>query len=63
MTATTIVKRVCEQCGRSGTRGFKVTPAGNVDTPVGPVWIDEYTECSNRRACQKRWPKQTRDDD
>jgi len=52
----------CEQCGRTGTRGFKTTPAGVATTSVGEVAYPEFTECANRDACRKRWPK-TRDED
>ncbi|NUP18365.1 MAG: hypothetical protein HOZ81_20235 [Streptomyces sp.] len=44
--------RYCEQCGRIGKRGFRKL-------------INEHgslTECSNRQACRKRWPRPPRDD-
>lgn len=39
--------RYCEQCGRIGKRGFRdlINEHGSL------------TECSNRQACRKRWPK------
>jgi hypothetical protein len=55
--------RTCQQCGRTGTRGFKVRPAGPVDTALGVIDLPEYTECANRHACQRRWPKTPKDDD
>jgi hypothetical protein len=45
--------RYCEQCGRIGKRGFR-----NLIHENGSL-----TECSNRQACRKRWPKPARDDD
>lgn len=39
--------RYCEQCGRIGKRGFR-----NLIHENGSL-----TECSNRQACRKRWPK------
>lgn len=45
--------RYCEQCGRIGKRGFH-----NLIHENGSL-----TECSNRAACRKRWPKPARDDD
>jgi len=45
--------RYCEQCGRIGRRGFR-----NLIHENGSL-----TECSNRQACRKRWPKPVRDDD
>jgi hypothetical protein len=56
-------ERTCEQCGRTGTRGFKVMPARCVSTSVGLIRTAEFTECANRRACQRRWPKRPQDDD
>jgi hypothetical protein len=44
--------RYCEQCGRIGKRGFR-----NLIHENGSL-----TECSNRQACRKRWPKPARDD-
>lgn len=61
MTAATAANRQsdevqrCEQCGRIGKRGFRT------------LRNDEHgiriTECANRVACRKRWPKPERDDD
>lgn len=39
--------RYCEQCGRIGKRGFR-----NLIHENGSL-----TECSNRQACRKRWPR------
>lgn len=39
--------RYCEQCGRIGKRGFR-----NLINEHGSL-----TECSNRQACRRRWPK------
>lgn len=45
--ARTVHVRYCEQCGRIGKRGFR-----NLIHENGSL-----TECSNRAACRKRWPK------
>lgn len=63
LSDTQLAVRLCGQCGRSGTRGFTVRPAGPVNTAVGEVWIDELVQCTNRTACQKRWPRRPSDDD
>lgn len=42
-----VYARYCEQCGRIGKRGFR-----NLIHENGSL-----TECSNRQACRKRWPK------
>lgn len=59
------IKR-CEQCGRTGTRGFRFFPAEDVIfDDAGQVAIIpalSMTECANKTACRKRWPK-TRDED
>ena len=47
--------RRCEQCGRIGKRGFRTLASEEHDIRI--------TECSNRSACRKRWPKPARDDD
>lgn len=51
--AREVYVRHCEQCGRIGKRGFR-----NLINEHGSL-----TECSNRQACRKRWPKPARDDD
>lgn len=50
--ARDVYVRYCEQCGRIGKRGFR-----NLIHENGSL-----TECSNRQACRKRWPKPARDD-
>lgn len=45
--ARDVYVRYCEQCGRIGKRGFR-----NLIHENGSL-----TECSNRQACRKRWPK------
>jgi hypothetical protein len=50
--AREVYVRYCEQCGRIGKRGFR-----NLIGEHGSL-----TECSNRAACRKRWPKPARDD-
>ncbi|MFE4818564.1 DNA translocase FtsK [Streptomyces sp. NPDC056704] len=45
--ARDVYARYCEQCGRIGRRGFR-----NLINEHGSL-----TECSNRQACRKRWPK------
>lgn len=50
-----ILARHCEQCGRIGKRGFRALR--NDEHGI------QITECSNRAACRKRWPKPARDDD
>ena len=52
--ARTLHVRYCEQCGRVGKRGFRTL--SNDEHGI------RITECSNRRACRKRWPKPARDD-
>lgn len=48
----------CEQCGREGTRGFTVWPETPVTLGDGAVQIiPEFTMCSNKSACRRRWPK------
>ena len=51
--AREVYVRYCEQCARIGKRGFRdlIGEHGSL------------TECSNRAACRKRWPKPARDDD
>lgn len=44
----------CEQCGRSGARGFKTLTADEHGISI--------TVCSNKTACRKRWPKPPRDE-
>ncbi|WP_405769230.1 hypothetical protein OG539_32660 [Actinacidiphila glaucinigra] len=39
----------CSQCGRSGTRGFRVL--ANDEHHI------RITVCANKTACRKRWPK------
>lgn len=50
--------RRCEQCGRTGTRGFRSFPDADVihDGKVA-VKARSMTECANKAACRKRWPK------
>lgn len=48
-SAREIYVRHCEQCGRVGKRGFQTLT--NDDHGI------RITECSNRQACRKRWPK------
>ncbi|MEU6342177.1 hypothetical protein ABZ883_14695 [Streptomyces sp. NPDC046977] len=38
----------CEQCGRTGSRGFRTLTAPD---------IKPITVCANKAACRKRWPK------
>jgi hypothetical protein len=52
--ARDVYVRCCEQCGRIGRRGFQVL----VDEEHGI----RVTQCANRQACRKRWPKPQRDD-
>ncbi|MFE2047938.1 DNA translocase FtsK [Streptomyces sp. NPDC059459] len=52
--ARDLYARYCEQCGRIGKRAFHAI--GNDDHGI------RITECSNRAACRKRWPKPTEDD-
>jgi hypothetical protein len=47
----------CEQCGRSGVRGFKVLPAVELPPRLGGGMTQPITLCVARKACQKRWPK------
>jgi hypothetical protein len=44
----------CEQCGRTGTRGFR--------TLTNDEHRIRITVCSNKTACRKRWPRQLRDE-
>jgi hypothetical protein len=53
--AREVYVRYCEQCGRIGKRGFQAL--ANEEHGI------RITECSNRRACHKRWPKTVRDVD
>lgn len=52
------VQRRCDQCGRTGTQGFRVFPAADAihDGKVA-VKARSMTECANRDACRRRWPK------
>ncbi|MFB7313010.1 DNA translocase FtsK [Streptomyces sp. NPDC056192] len=50
----TIHVQCCEQCGRIGKRDFRTLADKEHDI--------EITECANRAACRKRWPKPARDD-
>lgn len=45
----------CSQCGRTGTRQFR--------TLDGAFGGPSMTFCTNTRACRRRWPKPTRDED
>ena len=47
--ARDVFVRRCEQCGRIGKRGFQTLTNDEHDIRI--------TECSNRTACRKRWPK------
>ncbi|MGX1220386.1 DNA translocase FtsK [Streptomyces ambofaciens] len=51
--ARAVYVRRCEQCGRIGKRALQTI--GNDEHNV--------TQCTNRTACRKRWPKPARDDD
>ncbi|MFJ3043544.1 DNA translocase FtsK [Streptomyces tendae] len=51
--ARAVYVRRCEQCGRIGKRGFQTIGDGE----------HTVTQCTNRAACRKRWPKPARDDD
>jgi hypothetical protein len=53
--AREVYVRYCEQCGRIGRRGYRTL----ADDAHGIA----ITECSNRQACRKRWPKPVRDDE
>ncbi|MFF7147536.1 hypothetical protein ACFZAO_05615 [Streptomyces griseoaurantiacus] len=44
----------CEQCGRTGTRGFRTLTDDEHNVRI--------TVCTAKTACRKRWPKQARDD-
>ncbi len=58
---TTTEKKVCQQCGRAGVRGFNVAPAQTVVMSWGTADLPEFTECANKNACRKRWPKHSKD--
>lgn len=63
-TAAREAKQRCEQCGRVGVRGFRTYPDEDVfhgDQLVAAAHC--RTECANKNACRKRWPKPTRDED
>jgi hypothetical protein len=47
-TAAQTNEQRCEQCGRTGTRGFRTLKAPGVP---------EITVCASDGACRKRWPK------
>lgn len=48
----------CEQCGRVGTRGFRTFPdADAIHDGRVAVAAHSMTECANRDACRRRWPK------
>ncbi|MGW7636063.1 hypothetical protein [Streptomyces decoyicus] len=51
MTATDTTVHRCEQCGRTGTRGFKELAAEEHNIRI--------VVCSNGSACRKRWPTST----
>lgn len=44
----------CENCGRTGTRGFVTYDATTVTTPCGPERLPAMTLCAGRKACQLR---------
>jgi hypothetical protein len=50
----TATQHVCDQCGRVGARGFRVVPP-SIDERYGE--IPGFTECANKDACRKRWPR------
>lgn len=46
--------RYCAQCGRIGPRGFRTLTSDEHGIRI--------TECANRAACRKRWPKPPRNE-
>jgi hypothetical protein len=53
------VERRCDQCGRVGTRGFRTSPdADAIHDGKVAVAAHSMTECVNRDACRRRWPRQ-----
>lgn len=58
------IVRQCGQCGRTGTQGFRVFPAADAihDGKVA-VKARSMTECANRAACRRRWPKPSQDEE
>lgn len=49
------IPRRCCQCGREGTRGYKVIPQA-VHEPTGAV-VGPFVVCASDAACRRRWPK------
>jgi hypothetical protein len=47
-------ERRCDNCGRTGTRGFVTLGGHLVNTPVGPEYLPELTACTARNACRER---------
>lgn len=58
------VQRCCGQCGRTGMQGFRVFPAADAihDGKVA-VKARSMTECANKAACRRRWPKPSQDEE
>lgn len=54
--------RHCEQCGRTGTRGFTTIPGVTLPHPTLNLATDPITICANKNACRKRWPKRPDED-
>lgn len=61
---TAPTERRCEQCGRIGVNGFRTLPDADVITD-GRVAVAAHsiTECANRAACRRRWPREWRVDE
>lgn len=60
---TDATTKVCALCGRIGSRGFTVEPAGMLMLGDTTYLIGESVTCTNKAACRKRWPQEARDDD
>lgn len=60
---TDATTKVCAQCGRIGSRGFTVEPAGTLVLGDTAYPIGEFVTCTSTAACRRRWPQEARDDD
>lgn len=49
-----MTEQTCDNCSRTGTRGFTTLGGHMVPTPCGPEWLDPIVVCAARQACAQR---------
>lgn len=55
-------RKVCEQCGRVGTRGFTILGPTVIDWLDPPCTLPAIVVCASIDACRKRRPRISEDD-